>query len=117
MKTHIQTLSSREVYRNPWMTVQEDILRREDGSEGLYGVVRKADFSLVIPYEAGAFYLVDPYRYPVRVRMLEFPQGAWEDRADERGGHIEDSSTLAAHALLQVHGLGPFGPPSARSEE
>jgi ADP-ribose pyrophosphatase len=55
----IKTLSSREVYRNRWMTVREDAIRREDGTEGIYGVVCKADFSLVIPYVGGSFFLVE----------------------------------------------------------
>ncbi|MFP2905730.1 hypothetical protein ACLESD_11870 [Pyxidicoccus sp. 3LFB2] len=42
-----ETLSLREVYRNGWMTVREDTLRRQDGAEGIYGVVCKVDFSLI----------------------------------------------------------------------
>ncbi|KFA94757.1 hypothetical protein [Archangium violaceum] len=40
----IRTFSSREVYRNQWMTVREDSIQRQDGSTGLYGVVLKPDF-------------------------------------------------------------------------
>lgn len=74
----IATLSSRIVYRNRWMTVRQDAIARADGSEGIYGVVCKPDFSLIIPYHEGAFWLVDQYRYPVQMRSLEFPQGSWE---------------------------------------
>lgn len=45
----IRTVSSREVYRNAWMSVREDDIRRPDGSEGVYGVVDKPDYALVIP--------------------------------------------------------------------
>jgi hypothetical protein len=65
----LERLSSRQVYRNRWMTVREDSIRRQDGSTGLYGVVCKPDFSLIIPYEAGAFHLVEQYRYPVEGRQ------------------------------------------------
>ncbi|WP_239470347.1 hypothetical protein [Archangium violaceum] len=41
----IETVSSMEVYRNRWMTVREDAIRRQDGSSGIYGVVHKPDFS------------------------------------------------------------------------
>jgi len=44
----IRTLSSRDVYRNPWMTVREDSIQRQDGSTGIYGVVLKPDFSIVV---------------------------------------------------------------------
>ncbi len=42
-------LETHEVYRNAWMSVREDRVRRPDGSTGLFGVVDKPDFALVIP--------------------------------------------------------------------
>ncbi|TCR16005.1 NUDIX hydrolase [Streptomyces sp. BK205] len=71
---------SRLVYRNAWMKVREDTLRRPDGSDGLYGVVDKPDFVLIIPVENGGFHLVEQYRYPVSGRFWEFPQGSWPER-------------------------------------
>ena len=68
-------LSSREVYRNRWLSLREDRIRRPDGSDGLYSVVDKADFALVIPAERDGFHLVEQYRYPVGGRFWEFPQG------------------------------------------
>jgi 8-oxo-dGTP pyrophosphatase MutT (NUDIX family) len=95
----IETLSSREVYRNRWMTVREDAIRRQDGSSGIYGVVSKPDFALIIPYENGAFYLVEQYRYPVQGRYLEFPQGSWETQ------QAVPPETLAAGELQEETGL------------
>src|SRR5690606_41318063 len=46
-----KTLASTVVYRNPWMTVREDHVERPDGSRGIYGVVDKPDFALIIPAE------------------------------------------------------------------
>ena len=49
----IETLSTREVYKNKWMRVREDRIRRPDGSESIYGVVEKPglgaeiDFALI----------------------------------------------------------------------
>jgi ADP-ribose pyrophosphatase len=95
----IETLASKEVYRNRWMTVREDAIRRPDGSTGIYGVVSKVDFVLVIPYEGGSFHLVEQYRYPVRGQSLEFPQGSWETRADAAPG------VVAAGELQEETGL------------
>ena len=58
----MRTTSSREVYRNPWIRVREDVLERDDGSAGLYGVVERDDFGLVIPAERDGFWLVEQYR-------------------------------------------------------
>ena len=53
----IETLDSREVYRNPWTVVREDRIRRRDGSEGLYGVVEKPDFVVVAALADGHLHL------------------------------------------------------------
>ena len=45
----IETLSSRIVYQNRWMSVREDAIRRQDGSHGIYGVVEKTDFAAIVP--------------------------------------------------------------------
>jgi hypothetical protein len=71
----VSQLSSREVYRNPWLSLREDEIRRPDGSGGIYSVIDKPDFALVIPAEPDGFHLVEQYRYPVRGRYWEFPQG------------------------------------------
>ncbi len=72
-------MSSREVYRNPWMRVREDEVRHPDGSAGIYGVVDKPDFSLVIPYDGKRLVVVEEFRYPVGERVRNFPQGTCED--------------------------------------
>jgi len=73
----VRTTGSREVYRNPWLRLREDDVVREDGSTGIYAVVEKPDFAVVIPAERGGFWLVEQYRYPVCRRSWEFPQGTW----------------------------------------
>ena len=73
----IRQLSSRVVYRNPWMTVREDEIERDNGTRGIYGVVEKCDSAIVIPIEGDDVYLVEQYRYPVGMKTLEFPREAW----------------------------------------
>jgi 8-oxo-dGTP pyrophosphatase MutT (NUDIX family) len=95
----MRTTSSREVYRNPWIRVREDTVVLADGSTGLYGVVEKADFALVMPQQDGGFWLVEQYRYPLGRRSWEFPQGTW---GAGKGGSIED---LARAELAEETGL------------
>ena len=78
-KDEIQTLDSKVVYQNRWMTVREDTIGREDGYRGIYGVVDKPDFVVVIAMDGDEVYMVEQYRYPVKGRHLEFPQGAKEE--------------------------------------
>lgn len=75
-----KTLSSKQVYKNNWITVHEDIIERPSGKEGLYGVVTKNDFAAIIAIQDGYIYLVEQYRYPVKQRSLEIPMGAWSDQ-------------------------------------
>jgi 8-oxo-dGTP pyrophosphatase MutT (NUDIX family) len=100
----IRTTSSRVVYRNKWMTVREDAIERSDGSPGIYSVVEKPDFALVIPIEDNHLYLVEQYRYPVGARFLEFPQGAWEhnpsaDPIDVARGELQEETGLHAERM------------------
>ncbi|GAA1972444.1 NUDIX hydrolase [Amycolatopsis minnesotensis] len=95
----IEREDTREVYRNNWMTVREDAIRRPDGSPGIYGVVDKPDFALVIPSDGDRLHLVEQFRYPIGIRRWEFPQGTAPDRAEPEPGE------LAARELREETGL------------
>ncbi len=95
----ITTLDSRIVYQNRWMRVREDRIRRRDGYEGIYGVIEKTDFVVIAPIENGVIHLVEQYRYPVRQRCWELPQGSWEDQPGT------DPDVLARAELREETGL------------
>lgn len=90
-------LASETVYRNRWMTVREDQIRRPDGADGVYGVVDKPDFALIIPFEDDGFHLITQFRYPTGERSLEFPQGT------------AGIGTLEAEALAQAELIEELG--------
>jgi 8-oxo-dGTP pyrophosphatase MutT (NUDIX family) len=100
----METLSSRIVYKNRWMTVREDQLRRADGSPGIYGVVEKPDAAMVIPVENGRVHMVQQFKYPAGGRFWEFPQGTWEQAAnytmeDLARGELREETGLSATNL------------------
>jgi 8-oxo-dGTP pyrophosphatase MutT (NUDIX family) len=104
---HIEQRASRTVYANDWMRVREDDIQRPDGSTGIYGVVEKDDFAVVIPHDGDGFWLVEQYRYPVRGRYWEFPQGAWD--AGQSGTpdqlartELREETGLRAGALVNI---------------
>ena len=78
----IETLGSRTIYENRWLSLREDRIRRPDGSEGIYGVVDKPAFALVVPWDGERLHLVGQWRYPVKRFCWEFPQGSLEGRPD-----------------------------------
>ena len=73
----MRQLASRIVYQNPWMRVREDDFQRFDGTTGVYGVVDKPDFAIVVAEQDGLFQLVEQFRYPIGRRSWEFPMGGW----------------------------------------
>ncbi|MEX5721764.1 NUDIX domain-containing protein [Geodermatophilus maliterrae] len=78
----MRTTGSREVYANPWVRVREDTVERADGSTGVYGVVEKPHFAIVLPAERDGFWLVEQFRHPLARRAWEFPQGTWTAGSD-----------------------------------
>jgi 8-oxo-dGTP pyrophosphatase MutT (NUDIX family) len=95
----MQTIDSRQVYENNWMTVREDRILHPDGSPGIYGVIDKPDYALVIPLDGDRLHLVEQFRYPLGQRRWEFPQGTAPDRVDL------DELELAARELREETGL------------
>jgi 8-oxo-dGTP pyrophosphatase MutT (NUDIX family) len=95
----IRQVSTREVYRNAWLTMREDAIERPDGSDGIYAVVDKPTYALVIPYDGDRFHLVEQFRYPLGLRRWEFPQGT------APGGRDLEPYALAERELREETGL------------
>ena len=95
----IERVASREIYRNAWLVLREDDIRRPDGSIGIYAVVDKPTYALVVPYDGQRFRLVEQFRYPIGARRWEFPQGTGPDLADA------EPSELAERELREETGL------------
>lgn len=95
----IKQLSTKIVYENPWMKVREDQVEFIGGHTGIYGVIEKSHFAIIIPYDGENFHLVKQYRYAISLNSVEFPQGVHEDEEDI------DPLTLAKAELLEETGL------------
>jgi ADP-ribose pyrophosphatase len=106
----IKTISSREVYRNPWTSVREDIIERANGKRGIYGVIDKDPACIVIPLdhtsEGDFVYLIEQFRYTVMGRYLEFPQGGWElaevDPEELARGELREETGLTADRMTHL---------------
>ncbi len=84
------------------MIVREDDVRRQDGSAGIYGVVDKPDYALVIARDGNRFQLVEQFRYPIGLRRWEFPQGTAPGTLD---GNEPEPVELARRELREETGL------------
>ena len=109
-KRGITTISSREVYRNPWTRVREDVIERANGQRGIYGVIDKDPACIIIPLERrpeGDFlYLVEQFRYTVGGRYLELPQGGWEQAdvvpEEMARGELREETGLVAERMTYL---------------
>jgi 8-oxo-dGTP pyrophosphatase MutT (NUDIX family) len=97
--TEIRRRASRVAYENQWLRLRVDDIEFADGTPGVYSVIEKTDFAVVLPFAAGGFWLVEQFRYPVGRRAWEFPQGTW------RKGEGGSAQALAAAELREETGL------------
>ena len=95
----IEKISGEIVYKNPWMEVREDKVRFQNGHEGIYGVVHKDHFALIIPFDGKNFHLVRQYRYAPQTYSIEFPQGKHENEDNS------DHQRLAQAELAEETGF------------
>ncbi|AEV74183.1 NTP pyrophosphohydrolase [Mycolicibacterium rhodesiae NBB3] len=95
----IETVATREIYRNNWFSMREDDIRRPDGTDGVYAVIDKPTYALVIAQEGDQLHLVEQFRYPLGLRRWEFPQGTAQDVTNP------EPSELAARELREETGL------------
>ena len=74
-----QTLKSRIVYTNPWITVREDAVIHPGGGEGIYSVVEAKDGIFTIPEDKdGNIYIMNAFRYPIKRWVWELCSGGIE---------------------------------------
>ena len=106
----IRTVSTREVYRNHWTRVREDVIERRGGVRGIYGVMDKDPACIILPLEhtaEGEFItLVHQFRYTVQGSYFELPQGGWEDpNADVEEmarGELREETGLRAGRITHI---------------
>jgi 8-oxo-dGTP pyrophosphatase MutT (NUDIX family) len=102
----IKTLSSREIYRNPWLRLREDQIERSNGARGIYGVVEKDDCAVIIALEGETIYLIEQFRYTIQQRAIELPQGGWEtsdvDPEELARGELREETGLIASSMTRL---------------
>jgi 8-oxo-dGTP pyrophosphatase MutT (NUDIX family) len=77
MKNPWQTLSTKEIYDNKWIRVEEHQVINPGGGKGIYGTVHFKNKAIgIIPIdEYGNTWLVGQYRYTLNAYSWEIPEG------------------------------------------
>jgi len=87
-----KTLSSREIYQNPWLSLREDRVELPDGRQSIYGVVTCGHCVGVLPFvDPETVLLVKQFRYVAKRVTWEIPTG---------GVHLGESVEGAAQREL-----------------
>jgi 8-oxo-dGTP pyrophosphatase MutT (NUDIX family) len=93
-----KTLSSKIVYKNPWIEVQEDQVIQPGGREGVYGFVKKPPGVFIIAEDKdGSIFFIREYRYVLKKAIIQLPSGV----VDEKYSAIEN----AKRELLEETGI------------
>jgi 8-oxo-dGTP pyrophosphatase MutT (NUDIX family) len=92
-------LSTRHIYDNPWIRIEEDKVVRPDGVEGIYGRVHMKNKAIgIVAIDACEnIWLVGQYRYTLKEYSWEIPTGG--------GPADEDNLTSAKRELKEETGL------------
>jgi len=79
-ETTWKTLSSKPIYRNPWLSLREDLVELPDGRTTIYGVVTCGHCVGVLPFvDPETVLLIRQYRYVARRPTWEMPTGGVHD--------------------------------------
>lgn len=102
-----QTLSSREVYDNPWIRVTDHRVINPAGGEGVYGTVHFKNRAIgIIPVDAAGYtWLVGQHRYPLDAWSWEIPEGGGprdEDPAATARRELREETGLTAGKLTEI---------------
>lgn len=101
-----KTLSSKPVYRNPWMSLREDVAEMPDGRTTIYGVVTFGDCVGVVPFvDDDHVLLVRQYRYVQgENHRWEIPTGGVkEGETLEQASQRELAEEAGYHAGRLIH--------------
>lgn len=99
-----QVLSTKEIFRNRWMWLTEDVVKTDSGHTATYTVLRKEPFALIIPWDGERVTLVRQYRYQVNFNSWEFPQGHFEHSSiDETAKkELKEETGMSAQQIKQI---------------
>jgi ADP-ribose pyrophosphatase len=104
-----RTLTTREVYTNPWIRVREDIAELPDGRTTVYGVIEAPPAIGVLPFlDERTVILVGQYRYVARGFYWEMPTGGLKPGETEEAAAQRELTEEAGYEAARLVKLCSF---------
>lgn len=102
------TLSTREVYDNPWISLTEQQVINPSGKPGIYGKVHFKNKAIgIVPMDAeGNTYLVGQFRYTLNEWSWEIPEGGGPLHLDPLASarrELQEETGLSANRWTLLH--------------
>ncbi|HXA02554.1 MAG TPA: NUDIX hydrolase, partial [Cytophagaceae bacterium] len=102
-----KTLSTKEIYDNPWIHVREDQVINPAGGNGIYGVVSFKNIAIgIVPVDNEGFtYLVGQFRYALEEYSWEIPEGGGLkgiDILDSAKRELKEETGLSANRWTNI---------------
>lgn len=93
MKNPWKRIESREIYKNQWIRLREDMVITPTGTKGIYGVIETTPAIGIVPLTKDMYtYLVGQFRYTLNTYSWEIPEG---------GGLTDEDTLIGAKRELQ----------------
>jgi ADP-ribose pyrophosphatase len=104
-----RTLTTREVYTNPWIRVREDVAELPDGRTTLYGVIEAPPAIGVLPFlDERMVILVGQYRYVAGGFYWEMPTGGMKPGETETAAAQRELAEEAGYEAARLVKLCSF---------
>lgn len=105
-----KTQSSREVYKNPWIRVREDIAELPNGQTTIYGVVTMGGAAGVLPFvDPDHVMLVRQYRYVFdEAHRWEIPTGGMKPGETPEDAAQRELQEEIGHTAGQLEWVSTF---------
>ena len=107
-----EVITSREVYKNLWISLREDSIIRHNGEEGIFGIVESlSGVSIVALNEKKEIYLIKEYAYAIDRYTIGIPTGGVDENEtllDAAKRELQEETGLVAADWIELGHIDPY---------